>query len=343
MSLSDNLADIAATRQINLARYDSSLRSRVIALLKDVEAEIYQKLLTDKPWSEFARERLNKQLADIRQILNFEYLDISKLTSSELAELAVIEAQWQAKSVNKEIGVDLLSAMPTESQLEALAAKTLIQGAVNKDWWARQSQDTQFRFLTAVRTGVAQGETNAQLVGRVKSFMNVSKRNAEALVRTSVQTVASEARRSTIRANSDVIKGIQQVSVLDSRTSEICMAYSGAAWNLEGKPVGEKKLPYGSGVPRHWSCRSFEIPVTKTFRELGLDADEFPKGTRSSIDGQVARDLSFDEWLKSKPDSVQNEMLGVGKAQLFRSGKITLTDLVNGDGNPLTLAELKKL
>lgn len=341
MSLSDDLAHAAASRQINLARYDATLRSQVIKILRDVESEIVKKLSSDKQWTDFTKDRLNKQLADIRAVINLDYLDITHITSSELTDLAIIEAQWQSKVVNREVGFDLMSAMPTESQLEALAGKTLIQGATNKDWWARQNQDTQFRFLTAMRTGVAQGETNAQLVTRVRGFMGVSRRNAESLVRTSVQTMSATARRTTMNANSDVIKGIQQVSTLDSRTTEICMAYSGASWDLEGKPTGSKKLPYNGGVPRHWSCRSFEIPVTKSFRELGLDAAEFDKGTRSSIDGQVARDLSFDEWLQARTSAQQDEMLGKGKAELFRSGKISLIDLVNGNGNPLTLAQLQ--
>jgi SPP1 gp7 family putative phage head morphogenesis protein len=342
MNLSEKLADATTTRQLNLLRYDASLRKDVNRILEDVEAEIIAKLNSGKQWSEFALARLNEQLKSVRSEIGNYYSDIKNITVEGLQELAKNEAQWQVSAVNKAATVDLMTATPSAAQLVSIAKSSLIQGAINKDWWERQSQDLQFRFLTQIKTGVAQGETNQQLSKRIRSIMDISRRNAEALVRTSVQTIAAEARRETISQNQDVVKGIQQVSTLDGRTTDICMAYSGAAWDLNKKPIGEKNLPYNSGVPRHWQCRSFEIAVTKSFKELGLNIDEFPSTTRTSMDGEVAGDLSFDDWLKAKPKAFQEEMLGKGRAELFQSGKITLTDLVNGNGRPLTLNELKK-
>jgi hypothetical protein len=45
--------------------------------------------------------------------------------------------------------------------------------------------------------------------------------------------------------------------------------------------------------------------------------------------------------LKRKGVEYQNEVLGVGRADLWRAGKITLRDLVSGSGNPLTLDQLR--
>lgn len=341
MNLSDKLADSAVTRQIRLQRYSAGLRNRVISLLEDTATDIIAKLSGAKELTTFSRDRLQKQLSDIRQLIDKYYQDIGALTAAELQDLARIEAEWQVKTVNTAVGAELMSSMPSEKVLGELAKDTLIMGAPSAEWWKRQSGDFQFRFVNEMRMGLAQGETNAQLVKRVRSVEDISKRNAEALVRTSAQTVAAEARRKTYQENSDVIKGIQQVSALDGRTTDICIAYSGGSWDLEGKPMDGTTLPYNGGVPRHWGCRSTEIPVTKTFRELGLDIDEFPAGTRSSMDGQVAEDLTFDAFLQGKSKSFQDDLLGSGRADLWRDGKITLQDLVSGNGRPLTLDQLR--
>lgn len=343
MNLSDKLADSAVTRQIRLQRYASGLRGRVIALLEDAATDIITKLSSGRELTTFSKDRLTKQLSDIRQLIDKYYQDIQGLTAAELQDLARIEAEFQLSSINRAAGVEIVSAMPSEKQLGELAKDTLIMGAPSADWWRRQSGDFQFRFVNEMRMGVAQGETNAQLVRRVRSVEQISARNAEAMVRTSVQTVAAEARRRTYKENDDVIKGVQQVSTLDGRTTDICIAYSGLSWDLEGQPINGTTLPYNGGIPRHWGCRSVEIPITKTFRELGLDIDEFPAATRSSMDGEVAQDLTFDDFLKSKSERFQNDLLGPGRAELWRDGKITLQDLVSGQGRPLTLAQLEKI
>jgi hypothetical protein len=55
----------------------------------------------------------------------------------------------------------------------------------------------------------------------------------------------------------------------------------------------------------------------------------------------VAADLSFSDFLKGKPTEFVDEMLGKGRAQLWRDGKITLSQLLDQRGNPLTLQQLR--
>jgi hypothetical protein len=172
-------------------------------------------------------------------------------------------------------------------------------------------------------------------------IMETARRNAATLVQTSVQAVANDARRNTFQANTDVISGIQQVSTLDSHTSITCISYSGEKWDLEYKPLGPKKLPYNNGCPRHMNCRSLEVPITKSFKELGLKLKDPAFTTRASDEGQIDADISFDKFLKRKGKAYQDGMLGKGRADLWRAKKITLKDLVDANGRPLTLAELQ--
>jgi hypothetical protein len=143
------------------------------------------------------------------------------------------------------------------------------------------------------------------------------------------------------------------------------MALNGKMWTTRDKrPIGhDKQWP---GPTAHWRCRSTQVPVLKKWedlvasqdkaaldeefrkqlREQGFDDDaiaSIQRNTRASLDGQVAKDISFDEWLAQKSPEFQDEMLGRGRGKLFRDGKITLTDLIDQSGRPLTITELESL
>jgi hypothetical protein len=117
--------------------------------------------------------------------------------------------------------------------------------------------------------------------------------------------------------------------------SLICIAYSNAEWDLEGNPINGTTLPFNGGPPRHFNCRSLLVGISKnaTLRNR--------QGNRASDEGPIDRKISFDDFLKRKSNAYVDEMLGKGRADLWRSGSITLKDLVNGQGRPLTLKELQ--
>lgn len=237
--------------------------------------------------------------------------------------------------------------------LNAQQSSLLIQGTVMGDHWKRQSGQFRTAFLDQIRTGMANGESTLQMAARISGgtvggiqfpgIIKTSRKKAETLVRTAVNATSNHARIATFQNNPEMIKAIVQVSTLDGRTSETCVAYSGQMWDVETlEPVGGSSLPFNGGPPRHFGCRSSLNPVLKSFEEMGLGDFDLPEGTRASLDGQVAADISFDEFLLSKSETFQNRLLGVGRASLWRQGKITLQDLVNQNGRPLTLGQLEE-
>ncbi|OZB29779.1 MAG: hypothetical protein B7X51_11165 [Pseudomonas sp. 34-62-33] len=122
----------------------------------------------------------------------------------------------------------------------------------------------------------------------------------------------------------------------------VCGARDGLKYGLDHRPVGHK-LPWGSGPGAiHINCRCATTPWLKTYRELGLDIDEFEPTTRASADGPVSAGLTFEKWIESKPAAVQREWFGPGRYELYRDGKITLRDLTNMRGRELTLSQLRE-
>lgn len=112
--------------------------------------------------------------------------------------------------------------------------------------------------------------------------------------------------------------------------------FSGHVYNLETV----KGWYVANGIVTH-NCRSVMMGIRRTFKELGLDLEEPIGRTRSSAEGQIDRETSFEEFLKRRTVEQQNEQLGKGRAELWRNGTITLRQLLDASGNPLTLEQLK--
>src|SRR5208282_1106769 len=176
--------------------------------------------------------------------------------------------------------------------------------------------------------------------------------------------------RSTHVFNIETCRGIYIANGLIVKN---CRAYDGLTWTYDSdqgkmKPVGHDKKWLGY-PPLRWACRSTTIPVMRKWSELsdmrlahkddqtvqevfekelgdqGFSDDEIAdihQDQRASMDGQVADSLTYEEWLKSKPDQFQQQVLGQQRWRLWQDGKVNLAQMIDGDGNPLTVDELKQ-
>ncbi|AGN30443.1 hypothetical protein SXAG_00162 [Synechococcus phage S-CBS4] len=338
MNASDRLADLYVIRQLILQRLIGGEQRAFNKLVDEISAELEKMLVSAKPLTGYKAARLNKAISEMSSIVNLKAPDIKPL--------AALEAEF-AKDAFSQVG--LTTALPTAKTLERIAATSLIEGATIGQWFGSLQETTRFELSRAVKLGVSLGETNGEILNRIKSanekgtqVLAKTRRNGMAIVRTSVQTVSNEVRQATFQENADLVDGVQWLATLDGRTSDICIARSGLVWELpDYKPKGHS-IGWNGGPPAHWNCRSTTIPVLKSLEEMGVDPKDIPPEMRSSMDGQVAADLTFDDFLRGKPASFADEMLGKGRAQLWRDGKITLSQLLDQRGNPLTLAQLTK-
>jgi len=341
--IEQQIADDLLTHTLDLFRLDASLRNSALLLLQNMQKELRAKLGAND-LTAFSKDATQRLLAETSAVIDNYYRQIKQKSDEALNALPAIEAQAVRDAL---VGVGYATALAPPVQFATAMTDVMIQGAPSAEWWSRQSTDTKFRFSNALRQGIVQGKTNQQIIGDVlgrgpgQGVLEVSRRNAAALVQTSVQTVANVARLESFKQNADVVKGVKQISTLDSHTTDICIAYSGMAWNLEGKPIQGNKLPFNGGPPRHWNCRSLLVPITKSFKELGLDVPEKEASTRASTDGQISASTTFDDFLTRKGKAFQDEILGPGRAQLWRDKKITLQQLLDLQGNPLSLADLQ--
>lgn len=252
-------------------------------------------------------------------------------TAKSLAAIAKAEAEWQLSVLRASIpiGLELEFVAPAPALLRGIVAAKPFRGRLLSEWYRDLGEATKRQARSIINIGMAEGQTVSAMQRGMRRVTGTTQRNAAVVVRTAIQSVTAGANELVYGENEDTIKGIQYIATLDTRTTEICAVLDGQIF----------KVNQGPRPPQHLQCRSRTAPVLKSWKELGIDLKEAPPGTRASMNGQVPRSLTYPKWLKTQPISVQNEALGIGKAKLFRSGKVPITRFLD-EGRPLSLAQV---
>jgi SPP1 gp7 family putative phage head morphogenesis protein len=283
--------------------------------------------LNSNTLTELGKADVNRLLRQANETIEGYYQQAAKVV--DLPELAINTAKATSQAI--EAAILTAVSMPTDKHLLSLAGNVLIDGAPSAAWWAKQSRDMQFKFAGAVRQGLIAAETNQQIVRRVTDAIAVSRRNAAALVQTSVAAVASDARMAVYKENADLIAAYEWLATLDKITCRACAARDGLQWTVDFKPIGHS-VPFVN-TPFHFNDRCQITVRTRMADELGLS------GARATAGGPVLG--NFDDFLERKGKAFQDELLGPGRADLYRRGVITRSQLLDQQGNPMTLAQLK--
>lgn len=345
--IDQGLHDAIIAYQLDLRRLEAGTRKRVLAIIEDMQAELTSALAKADELTTFNRTRKSSFLRQIEKVIGDYYKSAQRELDLDIDGLVDAQVRHAAKMMEATAAVSITAALPTQTAMERIARDILIEGGPMANWWSRLSSSASFSVSNAIRQGAAQGETNAQIMARLSgkrgtiSALTTAKHNLSALVHTSMQTVANDSRLAVFKANEDVIKEFVWFVALDGHVCPRCIALSWRRWknNEEHSPIGHS-VPF-QNPPIHWNDRCVLLPVTKSFRELGIDADEVPPGERASRDGPVSSKTTFDDFLKRQSKERQDEQLGAGRAQLWRDGKITLANLIDGKGRELTLAQLR--
>lgn len=251
-------------------------------------------------------------IAHVKTLISAAYAAISATSAASIKELAAIEAQFVVSTVNATTKAALLT--PTLTVTPAVAGRPL------ERWWDAQAKDTAFKVSNTIRESAHKKLDVEAIAQAIAVPLAAAQRNAQNLTHTAVQRVAMDARNAVLSLNNTA--GVEIVATLDSRTCAQCLAYDGSTYDGDGNPTGDTTLPFNGGPPFHFSCRCITSPL---------------------IDGQKpSGGLSAEKWLDSKSADQQDELLGKGRAALYRRGSITLRDLVGKTGKQLSLADLRE-
>lgn len=353
-TVNEQLLDADITHQVELEAYKNGVVSRMIALMSRVDADLVAQLtiaLDRMPASQFNIDRLESLLSSVRAINSNLYAQLTNNLEAELKDFAEYEANYQGDLFKTVLPPQVLYATVVPEQVYTAALARPFQGKLLSEWMQSLEETQAVKVRDAVRMGYVENQTVDQIVKRIRGtkalnyrdgVLDISKRNAQTIVRTAVGHMAASTKDAFYSANDDIITSWMWHSTLDGRTSDICISRDHKLYTKDEphRPIGHNLQWLGGPGRAHFNCRSGKVAVLKSWRELGLDVD-VSASTRASMDGQVPDDMSYAEWLKKKPASFQDEVLGKTKGKLFREG-MPVDRFVNNQGVTYTLDELRK-
>lgn len=345
MATPDLLIEAATRNSVLLEGYKQSEIDKLEPFIRRIDAELRERLSRDD-LTTYSRARLEELIALIDSLLAAIFGEFTEQLQLDLFALAEYEAGFEAVSlnqvlVNAEALVPTLDAIRTAVRTQPLSVTGPDGGKLLTPFiedWTRAERN---RVAGAIRMGYVQGETNQQIIQRLRGtkaqryndgILAITQRNAQAVVATAVQHVAMTGRLETIKANRELTTGYRWISTLDGRTTPVCRSLDGRVFK-----TGKGPLP-----PIHIRCRSSIAPeINEKYKFLDEDA------TRASKDGQVDANLTYYEWLKRQPAAFQDVVLGPVRARLFRDGGLSAERFaalqLDRQFKPLTLEEMKAL
>lgn len=340
----EQIRDAILERQAALIAYGNGLAAEVADMLGQEQAALAADLRDSlAAIAGFDPASIQVLLDQIDRLTTEIFDKVEAQLDAALLALGAHEVDRQAQIFNSAlpVGVDLSPLQPPGAELLAAIVNDLPMVGSTLSQAISDLAASQLRAIRGIiQQGLIEGQTIAQMVREVigtkaqsyeDGVLAVTRRNAEALVITSVAHVTNQAREAFYRANTDVIASETFTATLDSRTTPLCRSLDGRVY-----PVGEGPIP-----PLHFRCRSVRRPNLKSWRQLGFNMADLPPGSRASMDGQVPGDLTYDQWLRGRSAQLQDQILGPTRGALYRKNlRMTMRSFVNNQGKTLTLDQL---
>lgn len=253
----------------------AAMRSRAIAL--QVEAEVRRLVDQLRP------ELLNGQAQAVEAGLQAaERLTQAVLGLPENIPLGAIGVQWNRAP---------------------LAAVQALQGAFGADGplpglLNQIAPDTARRVRETLTTGMLAGKGPRVMARTLRQEIGLSAVRAETIARDQVLKAYRAASVESYAQNSNVVKGFTRRCAKSVRSCIACLVADGQFYKVD------------ETLEEHVQGRCALIPVTKTFRELGIDIEEPPR----------TEPQSGADWFKTQPEDKQRQILGPGGLAAYQSG-----------------------
>jgi len=346
MILNLKLLDATIRNQVYLEQLKAGQVGRFTKFLKSVNDDLKRRLTQDD-LTEYSRTRFNRLLSNVNKNLDDAFKGFQQQLELDLVDVGEYEAQFEARSLENAINqAGFESVVPSPNQVKAaifsqpLSVRGADGGKLLKPFVADWTKADKARVIGAIRQGYFEGQTNFQILKNLQGtkarkyqdgVLGVVGRNGEAIIRTSVQHVASVSRFETWEQNKSVVKGYEWRSTLDSRTSTICRTLDGETY----------QIGHGPKPPAHIRCRS------TTIASLDKKYDFLDEGrTRYAKGGNVDANQDYYDWLKDQTEEFQDDVLGPVRGKLFRDGGLgaeRFRDLqLDKRFRPITLDEMRK-
>ena len=280
--------------------------------------------------------------------INQAYDDVYRVYAKDLRRFASNEVDFQSNVLDRRVGKALKLKRPSKLDIRKAVITNPVQiGGVGSKKLAGHLRGLAGAEIKQVRAGVSQALARGLSSNDAADFIfnnpefvspnKITRNQLRALVRTSITDTQSFAALETFRANSGIIQRYKYIATLDQRTSSICAGLDG---NIYGVEDSDAKRP-----PQHYNCRSAIVPIVKGYEDIGnrLKKRGVPSATRASINGQIPATTDFGSWLRTQSHVVQNTVLGIARAEEFRTGVTPLKQIIGRDGQSLSIGAARTI
>lgn len=315
----DIYQSLLIAHQIGLLRVSNTTARKMIELLNRSEAVLTARLhreveklgsINALNYSANAR-RITEMIRRIQEVRKQAWEAAEALVTGELEGIGLWEVDWNKAAIEESIGVALDVKGLTASKVKGIVSKQPFQGRLLKKWFESLSGADQARVEEVIQQGLIEGANPTamarQLTGTrankyADGLFNVTRNQADSVVKTAVNHIANRTREDVWRANSDIILGVQWVSVLDGRTTAICRALDGKYAPLPGLPDKLAKnlprlRPSGRRPPAHFRCRSLVVAI---FDPEGVSAKVGVRPYVRSTKTRKGREVDFVKQAKAQ-------------------------------------------
>jgi SPP1 gp7 family putative phage head morphogenesis protein len=332
----EDLIDAITRHQIFVQRYAAG-REKEVAEEVDAFIEKIIQTLEKDDITQYSQVRLELLLSELREESDRLHSEAEERLIAEILSFGKYEAEFSRKMLQESVSEPLQE--PLEAILNGSILTTAMTLGVGQIYTFRSLLRTfrekkRTQLIQTVKDAVTIRSGIKELTNAVNSLGDLTKSQYASIIRTGINHVSIQARNVVMKENDNVFTGYEWVSVLDARTSLVCMSRDGKIYPFDDK---------SPKPPAHFGCRSSIVPVINPAFDIQSDK----KGTRPAVgpkgSQQVGEDTVYEAWLKRQPYSFQIEVLGPSRARLFREGRLSIGRFVDDTGKTLTLDELRRL
>jgi len=332
MSSNSYIAEAATRHSVFLQRYGGGIALDQKEVITDMADAVRNLLLGEL--SQTRRKRLTTIYKQLQTIINASMAAMNTDVTAQLNELAVYESDFNLRLLNGAVSVEFAAIQP--SIIRAMVSDTkmkLVKGQKTEigtldDLYETFAGSTYQRVRSIVAVGTKTGRTADEMARDAYKLVNKTTRaEAKSLVLTATNHIGQEAMNELGNANRDIASMDRYISTLDSRTSLACIP-------LDGNTYPPNKGPF---PPIHYRCRSRRVPKVDDKFSIQIE------GTRASYEGPVSSKLTYSGFLRGQSNAFQDEVLGVERAKLFRSGAVRLEKFTDDDNRVIPLSRLREL
>lgn len=282
-SANEEFFDASLRHAVGVRRFTAGEVRRILELLARADVDLVAKIRKQlRPMIGKSVSVRSKRFRDLIRDISVLRGELLKRLLTEfrgsMFDFAKAEAEMENRLITGSIPIHVELATVEAAVLRAAVVSRPFSGGANaartlQQWFKDLARVDQSRLIGAIQMSMLQGESIDEAVRRVAGtramgwrdgVLAITRRNAEAIVRTAINHISNAAREAVWDANAELIDGLQWVSTLDGRTTKICMSRDGKVAPIGGKPIPKNTsplIPSTARPPAHVRCRSLMIAI----------------------------------------------------------------------------------